>query len=193
MKRYTNVRSSSRTDPKKDSWQSVKESTVSLRAENIFHAEEKSTSRFSDLRKNNSASNETKPDDSLDEACNQQSPSKGHSYNSNHKQMKRLGRGLISPEAALDLHGYNQDEARVELERFVGRSFSSGLRCVLVITGRGLRSSTGGVLKQAVPLWLSQLPHTNMLLGTATAQPKDGGAGALYLLLRRKRSGTPGF
>jgi len=58
---------------------------------------------------------------------------------------------------------------------------------VLVITGKGGRTSGDGVLRAAVPRWLNEAPNRTRLLAFTPAQPKHGGAGALYLLLRRRR------
>ena len=58
---------------------------------------------------------------------------------------------------------------------------------MLVITGRGLGPNGSGVLKSAVPRWLSEAGLRRRILAVAAAQPRHGGAGALYLLLRRRR------
>ncbi len=100
---------------------------------------------------------------------------------------ERLKRGLHPIEARLDLHGLTQAEAHRELLDFVERSYRSGIRCVLVITGRGLGPDGPGVLKTAVPRWLAQPATRRRILAIAAAQPRHGGAGALYVLLRRQR------
>ncbi|HEY1796810.1 MAG TPA: Smr/MutS family protein [Stellaceae bacterium] len=96
---------------------------------------------------------------------------------------ERLKRGKLVIEARLDLHGLTQAEAHRALAGFVGGSRANGLRCVLVITGRG--AVGGGILRQAVPRWLDEPGLRRHLLAIAPAQSRDGGAGALYLLLRR--------
>jgi DNA-nicking Smr family endonuclease len=101
------------------------------------------------------------------------------------RSAERLRRGALPIEARLDLHGLTQDEAHGALVDFVARSATAGRRCVLVITGKGVRGS--GVLRSAVPRWLNEAPSRRLLLAFAPAQPKDGGSGALYLLLRRRR------
>ena len=100
---------------------------------------------------------------------------------------ERLKRGLRPIEARLDLHGRTQAEAHRELTDFVEASYQSDRRCVLVITGRGLGPNGSGVLKNAVPRWLSEAGLRRRILAVAAAQPRHGGAGALYLLLRRRR------
>jgi len=100
---------------------------------------------------------------------------------------ERLKRGLHPIEARLDLHGCTQAEAHRELIDFVEACYQAGRRCVLVITGRGLGPDGPGVLKSAVPRWLGEAGLRRRILAVAAAQPRDGGAGALYLLLRRQR------
>lgn len=100
---------------------------------------------------------------------------------------ERLKRGLHTIEARLDLHGMTQAEAHRELIGFVVASHEVGRRCVLVITGRGLGPDGPGVLKSAVPRWLEEAGLRRRILAVAAAQPRHGGAGALYLLLRRRR------
>jgi DNA-nicking Smr family endonuclease len=101
------------------------------------------------------------------------------------RSAERLRRGALPIEARLDLHGMTQEEAHRALGAFLVRAEAAGRRCVLVITGKGTRG--GGVLREAVPRWLNEQPNRERLLAFAWAQPKDGGGGALYLLLRRAR------
>jgi len=96
---------------------------------------------------------------------------------------ERLKRGRHPIEARLDLHGMTQAEAHLALAGFIRTARAGGKRCVLVITGRG--AVGGGVLREAVPRWLAEPGLRPHLLAVATAQPQDGGAGALYVMLRR--------
>lgn len=100
---------------------------------------------------------------------------------------ERLKRGLHPIEARLDLHGLTQAEAHNELIEFVEASYQVGRRCLLVITGRGLSPEGPGVLKSAVPRWLAEARTRRLILAISGAQPRHGGAGALYVLLRRQR------
>jgi DNA-nicking Smr family endonuclease len=101
---------------------------------------------------------------------------------------ERLKRGRHPIEARIDLHGMTQAAAYRVLAGFVHASHEAGRRCVLVITGRGLGPDGPGVLKSAVPRWLETPELRRRILATAPAQPQHGGAGALYLLLRRRRA-----
>jgi DNA-nicking Smr family endonuclease len=108
---------------------------------------------------------------------------------------ERLRRGQIPVEAGIDLHGHTLEEARRALAGFLRRAWDANLRCVLVITGRGLRSGgpgeegvmPRGVLRNQVPRWLNEPDNRARILAFCHAQPKDGGTGALYVLLKRKR------
>ncbi|MBT3331032.1 MAG: hypothetical protein HN644_11650 [Rhodospirillales bacterium] len=102
---------------------------------------------------------------------------------------QRLIKGKMAIDARLDLHGSTQQEAHRDLNGFIERCYARNFRCVLVITGKGLRLSSGeiGVLRRAVPQWLNDQPLRSMILGFSHATPKDGGEGALYVLLKRKR------
>jgi DNA-nicking Smr family endonuclease len=104
---------------------------------------------------------------------------------------ERLKRGQHRIEDRLDLHGMTQAEAHRALDAFVRNSRHAGFRCVLVITGRGFGPNGTGVLKSAVPRWLEEAELRQQILAIAPAQPRDGGAGALYLLLRRRREPSP--
>ena len=102
---------------------------------------------------------------------------------------ERLKRGRRTIEARLDLHGMTQAEAHRALAGFVAGSRTGGRRCVLVITGHGRIS--GGVLKSAVPRWLHEPEMRRHVLAIAPARPQHGGAGALYVLLRRLAAPLP--
>jgi DNA-nicking Smr family endonuclease len=97
----------------------------------------------------------------------------------------RLKRGRVTIEQTIDLHGLTQEQAHERLGRFLAEAQQRGLRCLLVVTGKGLVH--GGVLRHMVPRWLNEGPNRERVLAFAPAQPKHGGAGALYLLIRRKR------
>ena len=99
----------------------------------------------------------------------------------------RLRRGQLPVEARLDLHGHTQDEAHAALGRFLAEAQARGLRCVLVITGKGTTKQAGGILRNQVPRWLNEAANRDRILAFDYAQAKDGGLGALYVLMRRKR------
>ncbi|HXV25200.1 MAG TPA: Smr/MutS family protein [Alphaproteobacteria bacterium] len=98
---------------------------------------------------------------------------------------ERLRRGRLPIQSTLDLHGLTQSEAHAAVDRFIARGAERGLRAVLIVTGKGREA--GGVLKSALPRWLNEAPMRGHVLAMAEAQPEHGGAGALYVLLRRRR------
>jgi len=105
-------------------------------------------------------------------------------------KQKRFIRGELPIEGRLDLHGLTQERAHRALDRFLASAHGAGLRCVIVITGRGrgpIDEAPNGVLYQMVPRWLNAPDHAHRVLGWHPAQRKDGGEGALYVLLRRAR------
>ncbi len=99
----------------------------------------------------------------------------------------RLRRGRMRPEARLDLHGHTLDRAHRTLAGFIDRAAEDGRRCVLVITGKGNIGPAGGTIRSEFPRWLNQPGLRPRILAFAEAQPKDGGAGAFYVLLRKRR------
>lgn len=102
------------------------------------------------------------------------------------RSLARLRRGMLPIEGTIDLHGMTQSEAHAALHAFIATSQQRGRRCVLVITGKGSRSE--GVLRNAVPHWLNLPATRSLVLAFAYATPAHGGAGALYVLLKRQRS-----
>lgn len=100
--------------------------------------------------------------------------------------LRKLREGNFSYQAHLDLHGMTAEEARVAVDRFIVASVLRGLRCILIIHGRGLNSRDQiPVLKQHMSSWLNRGRLKRLVLAFATARPCDGGAGALYVLLRK--------
>jgi DNA-nicking Smr family endonuclease len=100
--------------------------------------------------------------------------------------LRRLRRGAFSVQGHLDLHGLSRQEARDEVVRFIGESRARGWRCVLFVHGRGRNSKDQvPVIKPALVSWLSRGGIGRQVLAFVTARPADGGAGALYVLLRR--------
>ncbi len=94
-----------------------------------------------------------------------------------------LQRGVIEPQATLDLHGMRVDDARRALSRFLDQSLAAGRRCVRIVHGKGRGSDRQPVLKQRVNQWL---PQRREVLAFCSAPRWDGGTGAAYVLLSRK-------
>lgn len=99
------------------------------------------------------------------------------------KVLKDLRRGRYSIQDELDLHGMTSNEARLMLREFMHDVLLHGHRCVRIVHGKGLRSGPGGpVLKVKLNKWL---PQWDQVLAFTTAPARDGGTGALYVLLAR--------
>ncbi len=95
----------------------------------------------------------------------------------------QLRRGRFAIKSEIDLHGMTSAEARVELRTFLAESVDARLQCVRVIHGKGLRSGPRGpVLKASVNRWLRQWDD---VIAFVSAPARDGGTGAVYVLLRR--------
>jgi len=106
--------------------------------------------------------------------------------------VRQLRRGDFAWQAHLDLHGLTAAEARPAVERFLVDALRAGHRCVLVIHGRGHNSKDHTpVLKTKLVAWLARSAVSRMVLAFTSARPHDGGAGAMYVLLRRDRRRRP--
>jgi DNA-nicking Smr family endonuclease len=108
----------------------------------------------------------------------------------------RLRRGLIEPDARIDLHGMTQQAAHRTLFTWLAAAHRNGHRLVLLITGKGnpkneenapWMMSPHGVLKQMVPRWLNEPELAALIASVHSAHAKHGGDGALYVYLRKKR------
>ncbi|MDE0702839.1 MAG: Smr/MutS family protein [Rhodospirillaceae bacterium] len=100
----------------------------------------------------------------------------------------RFRRGLMPIDATLDLHGHTQNSGRTALAGFLRAHRAAGRRCVLVVTGKGLKDDWSvGALRQALPGWLNAPDLRRLILAYCHAQPHHGGSGAVYILLRRER------
>lgn len=98
--------------------------------------------------------------------------------------LRKLRRGQYRVEAELDLHRLTVAQAKMELRVFLETMLRSGVRCVRIIHGKGLRSGhRGPVLKHTVNVLLQK---TNAVLAFSSARPVDGGTGAIYVLLTRR-------
>ena len=98
----------------------------------------------------------------------------------------KLRRGEFAVQGYLDLHGMTREEAKAAVDDFLRRARQGGKRCVLLVHGRGTHSRDQlPVLKDALRTWLATNRFGRHVLAFATARPVDGGAGAVYVLLRR--------
>lgn len=109
----------------------------------------------------------------------------------------RLRRGLIKPDAKLDLHGFSEQRAHDALLLFLRTAQTRRYKLVLIVTGKGARLAPGapfdmelnyrsrGILKSVVPRWLGEPAFAGIVAGTRSAHRRHGGEGALYVYLRK--------
>ena len=103
----------------------------------------------------------------------------------------KLAKGRLPIDGRVDLHGMTQGEAHALLLSFLQRAHAGGLRYVLVITGKGSSFGSEGVLRRAVPAWLATPPFRALVWSHDSAARQHGGAGALYVRLRRHNEQRP--
>jgi DNA-nicking Smr family endonuclease len=103
---------------------------------------------------------------------------------------RRLARGAIPPDATLDLHGHDLATAYDLLDRRLEQAVAEGARLLLLVTGRAPRPERPekrGAIRGAVGDWLAASRHAADIAAVRGAHPRHGGAGALYIVLRRRR------
>jgi DNA-nicking Smr family endonuclease len=110
----------------------------------------------------------------------------GHAIPVDPATMKKLKSGELTIEGHLDLHGHTRLSAEQALQNFILNAHALGQRTLLIIHGRGLKSSQGPVLKEHLVRWLTTGALSHLVLAFASARPCDGGTGALYVLLKRR-------
>ena len=106
---------------------------------------------------------------------------------------RRLGRGLVAPESAIDLHGHTLSSAHARLDRGLEAAIARGDRVLLLITGKPPRPESErpharGAIRAAVGDWLAASRHGDRIAAVRNAHPRHGGLGALYIVLKRQRS-----
>lgn len=116
---------------------------------------------------------------------------------------RKLRRGRIDPDAKIDLHGLTQAQAHQRLRADLPRHRDNGVRCLLVVTGKGSASALArhtlhgsaisetperrGVLRDSLPRWLADAEFRPHVAAVRPAHPRHGGGGAFYVWLRRHR------
>jgi DNA-nicking Smr family endonuclease len=113
------------------------------------------------------------------------------------RKARRIASGRIEVDDRIDLHGFLQRDARASLRGFLLAAQAKGCKTVLVITGKGgepadaygsqMGERQRGVLKRSVPGWLAEPDMRAVVVSYTEASPRHGGAGALYVELRKAR------
>jgi DNA-nicking Smr family endonuclease len=107
---------------------------------------------------------------------------------------RKLARGTIVPDVTIDLHGMNLDTAHGRLIGGVAQALAMGARVILLIAGKPrphgdheLRGERRGAIRAKLLDWLAHSPHAGAIAAVRGAAPRHGGAGAVYIVLRKPR------
>ncbi len=106
---------------------------------------------------------------------------------------RKLATGSVAPDSAIDLHGHTLQSAYGVLDVGLDRAIARGDRILLLITGKPPRPESErpharGRIREAVGDWLAASRHAANIASVRAAHPRHGGAGALYIVLRRPRN-----
>lgn len=106
---------------------------------------------------------------------------------------RKLATGAVAPDSSIDLHGHTLQSAHSALDAGLGRAIARGDRILLLITGKPPRPESErpharGRIREAVGDWLAASRHAANIASVRAAHPRHGGAGALYIVLRRSSS-----
>ena len=102
---------------------------------------------------------------------------------------RRLRRGIVQPDRTIDLHGHTLATAHGALDHALARAVAEDVRVLLVVTGKPPRPDNRGrgLIRASIGDWLGTSHYRDRIAAFRNAHPRHGGAGALYVILRRKR------
>ena len=107
---------------------------------------------------------------------------------------RKLARAAVAPDFTLDLHGHTLDTAHARLDHGLTQAIGMGARLVLLVTGRprpsddhASRGERRGAIRAKLLDWLAAGHHANRIAAVRPAHPRHGGAGAVYIVLKRPR------
>ncbi|MDE2595875.1 MAG: Smr/MutS family protein [Sphingomonadales bacterium] len=107
---------------------------------------------------------------------------------------RKLTRGVVAPDFTLDLHGHTLDAAHARLDHGLALALAQGARVVLLVTGRARpsddhadRNARRGAIRAKFMDWLAHGPHASRIAAIRGAHPRHGGAGAVYIVLKKAR------
>ncbi len=105
---------------------------------------------------------------------------------------RRLASGTVAPDRTIDLHGHTLSSAHAALELGLAQAIMHGDRVILLVTGKpprpeSQRPHARGVIRESIPDWLKLSGYAGSIAAVRNAHPRHGGAGALYVVLRRRR------
>ena len=117
----------------------------------------------------------------------------GDTSNIDRNTAKKFVTGKYKIDAKIDLHGLSEKNAFIAVKDFVFNCYRQGLRCILIITGKGYKKDDDiwyegrGIIRESLPSWLNHPDIRPFILSISPAKQTDGGSGAMYVLLKRKR------
>ncbi|WP_226016025.1 Smr/MutS family protein [Novosphingobium sp. FKTRR1] len=107
---------------------------------------------------------------------------------------RKLARGIVEPDVTIDLHGMNLDTAHARLGAGLTQALAMGARVILLIAGKprpvdehDLRGQRRGAIRAKLLDWLAHSSHASRIAAVRGAHPRHGGAGAVYIVLRKAR------
>jgi DNA-nicking Smr family endonuclease len=107
---------------------------------------------------------------------------------------RKLARGAIAPDMTIDLHGMNLETAHARLIGGIAQSLAMGARVILLIAGKSrphgdhdARGDRRGAIRAKLLDWLAHSPYAGQIAAVRAASPRHGGAGAVYIVLRKSR------
>lgn len=101
-------------------------------------------------------------------------------------RFKSIKKNRILIDLKIDLHGFTVREAEGRIEKFIQNAYLENKRYLLVITGKG-KAEDGGILRKNLTNWLNLPSIRPLILSYSHAASKDGGEGAYYIILRKKK------
>ena len=103
----------------------------------------------------------------------------------------------LQKNSSIDLHGYSLSEANEKIKKVIINSYKSGVKKILVVTGKGLHSQNEkdpyvskdlSILKYSVPEFISNNKNlTKIIYEMKDAKIEDGGGGAFYIFLKKNK------
>jgi len=107
---------------------------------------------------------------------------------------RRISSGTLIPDATIDLHGHTLSTAHARLMRAIEQALAQDARVLLVIAGKAREHNAlmgdrpRGAIRAQLRHWLDASPLAHRIAAVRGAHPRHGGAGALYIVLRRSKN-----
>jgi|CXWL01.1.fsa_nt_gi DNA-nicking Smr family endonuclease len=178
------VRKRSLTPEEKKLWKHITRNDVPLKVD--IETEESEEMENAEIIQPEPIEKSSKKQQTVDISKRSNSPSKikplGDYSGIDRNTAERFRKGDAPIDATLDLHGMTRENAHRALVAFIGQQMKLESRRLLVITGKG-----SGILRSSLPDWLTAPNLSEAILAFDVAKQKHGGAGAYYILLKRKR------